>query len=81
MAQGLGADAIVRRQLKSLLVALEQDLDADVLTYVGPIGANKVLSGHVREYHKLLLDYLGRISETSVVQTRDEFQPVPWRVT
>lgn len=48
---------------------------------IDDFGANKVLSGHVREYHKLLLDYLGRISQTSVVQTRDEFQPVPWRVT
>jgi hypothetical protein len=58
-----------------------QVLKRELKLKIDDFGGNKKLNQDVREYHKLLFDYLARLGQTSVVHTRDTFEPVPWRIT
>jgi len=58
-----------------------QVLKRELKLKIDDFGTNKKLNQDVREYHKLLLDYLARLGQSSVVHTRDNFEPVPWRIT
>jgi len=58
-----------------------QVLKRDMKLKIDDFGKNKKLNADVRDYHKLLLAYLGRLGQMSVVHTRGGFEPLPWRVT
>jgi hypothetical protein len=43
---------------------------------IDDFGKDAKLNGAVRRYHKLLTDYMGRMRQTSVVHTRQEYRPL-----
>jgi hypothetical protein len=56
-------------------------LKRDLKLKIDDFGSKKKLNQDVREYHRLLFDYLGRLGQISVIHTRDSFAPIPWRLT
>ncbi len=54
-------------------------LKRDLKLKIDDFGAKKELRQDVRAYHKLLLDYMGRMGQTSVVHTRNSYEALNWR--
>lgn len=47
---------------------------------IDDFGSDKELTAKIREYHKLLFDYLGRLGQTSVLHTRNSLEALRWRI-
>jgi hypothetical protein len=54
-------------------------LKRDLKLKIDDFGAKSDVRQHVRAYHKLLLDYMGRMGQTSIVHTRDTYEELNWR--
>jgi hypothetical protein len=48
---------------------------------IDDFGRKRPLNEHIRAYHKLLFDYLNRLSHNGVVHTRDSFEAQKWRIS
>ncbi len=53
-------------------------LKRDMKLKIDDFGAEKQLRDDVRAYHKLLLDYMARMGQMSVVHTRSTYEPMNW---
>ena len=57
-----------------------QVLRRELKLKIDDFGGKKQLNQDVRAYHKLLLDFLIRLGQPSVVHTRDSFEALKWRI-